>query len=324
MSGLMRAVVIDRPGSVSIAETALPIPGVGEVRVRLTGSGVCGSNLPVFEGRPWFSYPLSPGAPGHEGWGHVDALGEGVEHPAIGTPVAVLSERAFAQFDVTSVDRIVPISSALEASPFPAEAIACAVNVFRRAGIRAGDRVAVVGIGFLGALLVKLASDAGARVVAVTRRQFARERALALDAAAAVPLTDASSTVSAALAANDNSEFDTVIEATGLQLPLDIASRLTRIRGRLVIAGYHQDGMRHIDMQLWNWRGIDVINAHERDPGAYVEGLREAARLALAGALPLDQLVTHVFPIEDAAEAFRCAIERPDGFLKAVVLHASS
>ena len=37
---------------------------------------------------------------------------------------------------------------------------------------------------------------------------------------------------------------------------------LTRVRGRLVVAGYHQDGPRQVDMQLWNWRGLDVINAH--------------------------------------------------------------
>lgn len=63
---------------------------------------------------------------------------------------------------------------------------------------------------------------------------------------------------------------DCVIEATGKQAPLDLASRLPRVRGRLVIAGYHQEGTRTVDMQHWNWRGLDVINAHERDPQVYV------------------------------------------------------
>jgi len=54
-----------------------------------------------------------------------------------------------------------------------------------------------------------------------------------------------------------------VIEAAGQQWPLDLATELTRERGRLIIAGYHQDGPRQINMQLWNWRGLDVINAHE-------------------------------------------------------------
>ena len=70
-----------------------------------------------------------------------------------------------------------------------------------------------------------------------------------------------------------------VIEAVGLQWPLDLAGELTGERGRLVIAGYHQDGPRQVNMQLWNWRGIDVINAHERDPQRYVDGMRAAVDL---------------------------------------------
>ena len=53
--------------------------GPGEARVRLEGCGVCGSNLPVWEGRPWFQYPLDPGTPGHEGWGVIEEVGEGLQ-----------------------------------------------------------------------------------------------------------------------------------------------------------------------------------------------------------------------------------------------------
>jgi threonine dehydrogenase-like Zn-dependent dehydrogenase len=107
---------------------------------------------------------------------------------------------------------------------------------------------------------------------------------------------------------------------TGVQSALDIASQLTTTRGKLVIAGYHQDGARQIDMQLWNWRGLDVINAHERDPQVYVDGMRQAVDLVTSGVLPLDRLITHVYPMDAAAEAFKCAVERPDGFLKSAVV----
>jgi D-arabinose 1-dehydrogenase-like Zn-dependent alcohol dehydrogenase len=76
----MLAAVIDRPGSLSIVETTPPEPAPGQVQVRMHGSGVCGSNVPVWEGRPWFEYPLPPGAPGHEGWGVIERVGEGVKH----------------------------------------------------------------------------------------------------------------------------------------------------------------------------------------------------------------------------------------------------
>ena len=52
-----------------------------------------------------------------------------------------------------------------------------------------------------------------------------------------------------------------------------------------MIAGYHQDGPRQVNMQLWNWRGLDVINAHERDPAVYVQGIREAVEAVAAGRL---------------------------------------
>ena len=69
---------------------------------------------------------------------------------------------------------------------------------------------------------------------------------------------------------------DRVIEAVGKQWPLDLAGEITRERGRLIIAGYHQDGPRQVNMWLWNWRGLDVINAHERDPKIYMQGRNRA------------------------------------------------
>ena len=67
-----------------------------------------------------------------------------------------------------------------------------------------------------------------------------------------------------------------MIEAVGKQEALDLANGITGERGRLMIAGYHQDGPRRVTMRLWNWRGVDVINAHERDPRTYVRGMRES------------------------------------------------
>jgi threonine dehydrogenase-like Zn-dependent dehydrogenase len=110
-----------------------------------------------------------------------------------------------------------------------------------------------------------------------------------------------------------------VIEVAGKQESLDLAGALTRVRGRLVIAGFHQDGPRQVDMQLWNWRGLDVINAHERDPAMYVQGVREAAEAVATGRLDPSPLYTHRFPLDRIGDAFATAGERPDGFLKALV-----
>ena len=73
-------------------------------------------------------------------------------------------------------------------------------------------------------------------------------------------------------------------------------------------------------MQLWNWRGIDVINAHEREQAIYVEGMRLAAEAVAEGRLDPSPLYTHTFPLDRLDEALDAAGERPDGFVKALVM----
>src|SRR5689334_8144635 len=151
----MRAGLVEGPGRARIASVPAPEPDDGEVLVRVEGCGVCASSLPVWEGRPWFSYPLAPGAAGHEGWG--------VELER-GRRVAFLSTQAFAELAAVPRGHVVPIEG--DAEFFPGEALGCALNVFARSGVRPGATVAVVGLGFLGALLVQLCTGARARVLA--------------------------------------------------------------------------------------------------------------------------------------------------------------
>ena len=314
----MRAARITAPGQVRLEDTARPEPATGEVRVAVEGCGVCGSNLPLWEGKPWFDYPLDPGAPGHEGWGRVEAVGDNVTSVSKGDRVAFLSSRAFAEFDTCQAAQLVTLPPELDGSPFPAEPLGCAMNVLARSDIREGHTVAVVGIGFLGALLTQLAVGTGARVVALSRRVFSRDTALRLGAEAAYDLDDAA--VEAARENTGGEGFDRVIECVGLQRPLEVASALTRVRGRLVVAGYHQDGPRTVDMQDWNWRGLDVINAHERDPAVYRQGMCDAVEAVTSGLLDLDAVLTDRYRLDElgnALEDLRC---RPEGFLKGVVL----
>jgi threonine dehydrogenase-like Zn-dependent dehydrogenase len=316
----MRAAVVTAPGRTAIEHVVRPEPGPGEVRIRLEGSGVCGSNLAFWEGRPWFAYPGEPGAPGHEGWGVVDAVGPGVTGVAPGDRVATLAGHAYAEYDLAPASDVVPLPPSLDSLPFPGEPLGCAMNAYRRGEIEAGHTVVVIGIGFLGALITRLASRAGARVIAVSRRPFALEVARAQGAETALSLDDPAAVARAVAESTGGAGADRVFEVVGLQGPLDLATELTRIRGRLVIAGYHQDGSRQVNMQLWNWRGLDVINAHERDPGAYLRGIRDAVAAVHEGKLDLASLVTHRFPLDRLDEALEAMRTRPDGFLKAVVL----
>ncbi len=74
----MRAAVVIGPGVATVLHLELPEPGPGEVRVRLEGCGVCASNVEPWAGPDWMRFPTPPGDLGHEGWGVVDAVGDGV------------------------------------------------------------------------------------------------------------------------------------------------------------------------------------------------------------------------------------------------------
>jgi threonine dehydrogenase-like Zn-dependent dehydrogenase len=315
----MRAAVIASPGQVRVDTVARPEPGPGQVRIRLEGSGVCASNLTPWAGPEWMKFPTEPGALGHEGWGVVDAVGEGVAGLEVGQRVAALSYKAYAEYDLAEAEAVVPLPAALDGEPFPGEPLGCAMNIFERSDIRAGQTVAVVGIGFLGAILTRLASDAGARVIAVSRRPFSLDVARAFGAAETIPMEDHNAIVGQVKELTGGTLCERVIEAVGKQWPLDLASELTGERGRLVVAGYHQDGPRQVNMWLWNWRGLDVINAHERDPKVYVKGIRAAVEAVASGRLDPSPLYTHRFPLERLGEALDATRDRPDGFLKALV-----
>lgn len=320
MTQTMRAAVLVEPGRFEIEERPLPAPGPGELRLRLQGSGVCASNLPPFEGREWFRYPMPPGALGHEGWGLVDAIGPGVTGFSEGMRVASLGGAAYATHDIVAADAVVPLPRALDGQPFPGEPLGCGVNVYRRADLGADDTVAIIGLGFIGAVVCALAADAGARVVAISRRQSSLELARAYGARHCIEMRDHQAIIDEVMALTGGDGCARVVEAAGAQWPLDLAGALTRVRGKLVIAGYHQ-GARQVDMQLWNWRGLDVINAHERDPAVYREGIRGAIAAIEAGIFDPTRLYSHHLPLEAIGEALALTRDRPEGFVKALIRH---
>jgi threonine dehydrogenase-like Zn-dependent dehydrogenase len=178
----------------------------------------------------------------------------------------------------------------------------------------------VVGVGFLGAALVQLCAKAGARVIAVARSAAALDLARRCGATHALPMLDHATVIEQMGALTGGGFCERVFECTGKPWPLDLAGEFTGVRGRLVIAGFHQDGLRQVNVQLWNWRGIDVVNAHERDPAIATEGIRLAVDAVLDGRLDLSLLVTHRFSLTDLGSALEAVRDRPDGFTKAVLL----
>ena len=319
-----KAVTLEAPGKVSIDSFSPRDPGVGEVRIRLEGCGISASNLPVWQGRPWFQYPLPAGNPGHEGWGIVEAIGVEVKGFALRQRVTGLTYNAFATHDIALADNLVILPDFFDNKPFPGEPLGCAMNVFERSQVSAGQTVAVVGCGFLGLILVQLLKSAQCKVIAISQREYSLTRAKEFGADHTLFLEDHQSIIEQVKQLTHGNFCDRTIEFTGKEWSLNVSIEITGTKGKLVVAGFHQDVMRLVNRQLLNWRGIDMVNADERHARHYIIGIKKAIDAIQKGKMYPFDLFTHQYRLEDIAEGFDTMMQRPDGFIKALVINGDN
>ena len=213
------------------------------------------------------------------------------------------------------------LPDALQGKPFPGEPLGCAMNIFNRSDIQKGQKVAIVGSGFLGTLLVQLAKSAGAEVIAVSRREFSLDTAKKAGADHLVQMDDHYKIIEKVKELTGGNFCERVIECTGKEWPLNLSIELTGTRGKLIVAGFHQDGMRSLNVQMLNWRGIDMISAHERDPQKYISGIKDAVKAVEEGKMDPFPLFTHSFSLEEMDKAYKHLTQRPEGFVKALIVN---
>ncbi|QHT61279.1 zinc-binding dehydrogenase [Paenibacillus lycopersici] len=314
----MKAAAIFGPGDVRVMDIAKPSPGPGELLIEVKACGLCSSELGMWND-PNFK-TAEPIFFGHEVSGIVVALGEGAGRFAVGDRVTIFTDRGgYAEFVSVPEEWAIKLADHVPFDWALGEPIGCAMNGTARSGIEVGDTVVLIGVGFMGGLILQGARLKGAtRIIAVDTRPESIELAGKLGADAVIDATKEDA-VARILELTDGEGADVVIEATGKQGALDTATEAVRIRGRLVIFGYHQGGKRMIDVQAWNWKGLDVINAHERDPQAYLKGIRTGMKLLESGQLAIAPLLSHYYGLQDINAAFEAAKGKTEGFLKAVI-----
>jgi threonine dehydrogenase-like Zn-dependent dehydrogenase len=315
----MRAARVVRPGVVQVEEVPIPEPGPTQVRFKVTACAVSSRLLAPWRGAVAQTYPRPTGESDAEAWGTADAVGKQVHGIKPGDPVAAISLRAHAEYDMAEASTVLRLPSALGDTPFPSRSLAGAFSVFARSRIEAGQVVAVVGVGFLGALMIRLAADAGAEVVAFSRRPFSLSVAREMGARSVIELDESADAWKQAQATLNGRLCDVVVETAGRQATLDWAGRLTKAHGRLVIAGRH-DGPRQVDLQLWNQRNLEIHNAHDDDPASILEGMRDASDALCSGRLTIAPLLTHRLGLDQLETALELSEKRPLGFVKAFVV----
>jgi 2-desacetyl-2-hydroxyethyl bacteriochlorophyllide A dehydrogenase len=315
----MIAAVLTKPKTIILQHVTVPPVKPAEVKIKVQGCGICSSSLPLWEGREWFNYPCEPGSPGHEGYGIVEETGEEVKTVTPGDHVSFLSYHAYAEYDIATENNLVKLPPVLYDQPFPGEPLGCTMNVFNRAAISANDTVAIIGSGFLGSLLCQLVKHAGAKLIVISKRDYSLQMARKFGADETILLTSTWEVTSKVAAITNNDLCTRVIEATGKQEAIDIATEIIAEYGKIIIAGYHQDGLRQVNFQKWNWKGIDVINAHERDPQKYLTGMQAAIEAVTKGIITPQPLFTTLLSMDELNTGFELTNNRPEGFMKAIV-----
>ncbi|MVA22847.1 zinc-binding dehydrogenase [Agrobacterium vitis] len=339
----MKAAAITGSGQINIISYALPQPGWSQVRIKLEGFGISTCDPLSRDRRERMLTSVEPIGLDGEGWGVIDAIGPNVRSLSVGDRVASLVQSAYASHHLADADSVITLPPLLDGMPFPGKSLSRAMNIFRRSDIKAGQRVAIIGIDFVGALLVQLASRAKAQVIAVLPRPASVAFARRMGAAEAFTIGEHGTADDRVRIIETVQELtggylcDRVIDTTGESGLSDLAAQLTNTQGRLIMVGCQQADPREDVMQPWKERGARVIQTDERNPGMgagmapgigrgisseiCVDGMLEAVAAIMDGRLDPTSLYTHRYRLEELGQALIDARDQPDGFMKALVIY---
>ncbi len=322
-----------------------PPPGPGEVQLRVTSVGICGSDLHQWAiGQIGNASAAGPVVLGHEFAGVVTAVGPGVEGLTIGQRVAAdpaipcwrcemcrmghpnLCRRlhfcglwpddgALRERLNHPADACFPLPEALsDDEGAMLEPLGIGIHAMDLAKLRVAHSVAVLGCGGIGLLLIRLARLAGARPIFATDRvphRLAAARRYGADEVFNVTEVDP---VAAVLRATGGRGVDVALEAAWADETVEQAAEMARMGGRVVLVGIPAEDALHMRASTARRKGLTIVFSR-RMKHTYPR----AIALAQAGDVDLRGLVTHRFPLARAADAFRLAETYADGALRVVV-----
>lgn len=310
----MRAVRLQGVGSIDLAEIPEPSPGPGEILVRVEAAGICGTDRHLYKGE----FPCAPPVTlGHEFAGEVIACGAGVSLP-LGSRVAcdpniacgaceqclrgrtnlcqrnvavgIHRDGGFAELCAFPAHRAVPVPDLHPHHAAFAEPLACTLHGVDLGSPVPGERVIVLGGGVIGLLAVQLARNAGAEVTLVTRHPA--KRALALQVGA----TQTAATEEEARALLPKGA-DLVLECAGVAETVEMAPRLTRSGGRVVVLGVLPQGEKvRIEPFDLLFREIQLLHS-------FINPFTQtrAAAMLNSGRVDVAPLISRIVPLSEAA-----------------------
>lgn len=335
----MRAMVLTRPRAVEMADLPTPRPQASEVLIRITHSGICGTDQKIYSGMIPVRYPR---VMGHEMIGRVEE-DPGGELPTgarvIVDPVLFCGrcfyclagrthlcpngrllgrdiDGGFAEFVVAPRENVYLLPDAIpdEAAPIIQVLTTC-LHAHRLVSIVPGTAVAVLGLGVTGLLHVQLAKARGAcPVIGITRSPWKRELARSLGADLTFAPEEAAQGVGEATGGRG---VDLAIESVGSVLTLAQAVELVRPAGQILIFGTITAREGSLPFYQWYFKELVLINAR----AAKGEDYPAAIELVRRGLVRIEPLVSHRMRLAELPAALDLLMSPEGKALKIILEH---
>ena len=340
----MLAVEYHSNNDVRIVELPIPEIGQGELLVQMQACGLCASDV-----MEWYMKPRAPIYPGHEPVGIIAAVGEGVPQFSIGQRVFIhhhvpcmvchfCRRGSYSQCPTFRSTRLHPGGLAkyirvpatnvqLDVLPLPdelsfeaatlIEPLACCVRGINRSGMQPGDSVLVLGAGSNGLMLAQLAQQHGAlRVIIVDPIAYRRQRALDADIDHVLdPGGEPEQLIQNIYAANDGGKPDIVLvtpsSISAMQQGLELVGPGGTV---LLFAPPPPTSTLPIAPNTLFFQEISLHTSYSAGPYE----TRLALELLQSGRIRPEAVITHKFPLEEAAKAFSL-VANPGDSLKVVI-----
>lgn len=316
----MKAAVLYGPHDWRIDELDIPTINEDECLIKIKACGVCHSEQHQWEMKiPGLEYPRYIG---HEVAGEITEVGPAVRGFQVGDRVAAWTDgRGYAEAIAVKSDTLSLIANDISFEHALSEPIACTTNAVIRTNVQLNDTIALVGTGFMGLILLQQLRLSGAKkIIAID----VRDEILTLsgELGADIQLNPMKDDIESGIKELTNGRgVDISFEVGGNQSTLDLAAKICRMEGKLVIFGYHPGSRVIKDLGYWNWMAFDIINAHFRDMNTILKGTRIGMDLLNSGKVKMEKLITHKYKLEEIEQAFTAAKEKPKGFVKSVIVN---
>jgi L-iditol 2-dehydrogenase len=305
------------PSTSEVVDAPDPAPAPGQVLVEVLACGVCTSDLGAWQGH---DPATPPRLLGHETVGRVVETAPNAGRWKPGDVVTGPGGDGFATLAVLDADAILPVPAGIDPAYALGEPVACLEEALSRTGIRAGHRVAVVGLGFMGLGLVQLARrHAPGLLIGVDPDPARRNRALTLGADLVFAPDELPEEYRTGTTPATEARCDLVLEATGVTSGLKTAGTLVRPFGTLCVVGYHHTGDAMLDMDLW-YKAVTVVNGFCPDRRRMMKAMRDSLDLIERRTFSYEPLLTHRFTLDQADDAFRTMRAAGPDFVKGVIV----